>query len=114
MLQMKGFRVILAHVERYESILEDMDSLDMLYDMGVLIQVNAGSIIGKSGRRVKKFVHDLLENQMVFCVGTDAHGAKERAPRMEKAAQYVAKKYGRDYAKRIFFSNARLMLKKRS
>lgn len=111
-LQMRGYKVILAHVERYTCILEDVEIVEHLVDMGVLLQVNAGSIVGDGGRKAKKFVKQLLEEELVFCVGTDAHGAKHRAPRMQKAAHYVAKKYGEEYARRIFFSNALQMLKK--
>lgn len=32
---------------------------------------------------------------------------------MRKAAEYVEKKYGEEYARRIFFSNARIMLRKK-
>ena len=111
-IQMKGFTVILAHIERYNCIREDITLADHLADMGVLIQVNAGSIAGDGGRKVKKFVKELLADEMVFCVGTDAHSPRHRAPRMKKAAEYVRKKYGEEYM-RIFFSNAVDMLKKK-
>jgi len=111
-LQMYGHKVILAHVERYECIREDMDLAGYLCEMGILLQVNAASIIGNNGRAVKKFVKELLEAEMVFCVGTDAHDCKKRPPHMHKAAQYVEKKFGEEYARRIFFSNAAMMLKK--
>jgi len=111
-LQMCGYKVILAHVERYQCIREDVSLAQYLSDMGIFLQVNAGSILGDSGRTVKKFVKELLEEELVFCVGTDAHDAKKRPPQMSKAALYVEKKYGEDYARRIFFSNAAKMLKK--
>ena len=112
-IQMKGFTVILAHIERYNCIREDITLADHLADMGVLIQVNAGSIAGDGGRKVKKFVKELLADEMVFCVRTDAHSPRHRAPRMKKAAEYVRKKYGEEYMRRIFFSNAADMLKKK-
>lgn len=112
-IQMKGYTVILAHIERYTCIREDITLADHLADMGVLIQVNAGSIIGDSGRQIKKFVKELLENEMVSYIGTDAHSPRHRAPRMKKAAEYVRKKYGEEYMRRIFFSNAADMLKKK-
>lgn len=111
-LQMRGFKVILAHVERYQCVRNDFSLVEYLYDSGIYLQVNAGSIIGESGRTVKKFVKELLDEEMVFCVGTDAHDCKVRPPHMSKAAHYVEKKYGEEYARRIFFSNAANMLKK--
>ena len=112
-IQMKGYVVILAHAERYECLREDIGNAEYLDEMGVLIQVNAGSITGNGGWKLRKSVKQLLERELVFCVGTDAHDNGRRAPRMKKAAEYVKKKYGEDYARRIFFSNAAEMLKKK-
>lgn len=111
-LQLGGYEVILAHVERYNSLTEDSGRVKELKEMGVHIQVNAGSIIGDGGRKIKKFIKELMGENLVFCVGTDAHGSRHRAPRMKKAADYVAKKYGEEYMRRIFFGNAKVMLKK--
>ncbi|MBM6949099.1 CpsB/CapC family capsule biosynthesis tyrosine phosphatase [Mordavella massiliensis] len=112
-IQMKGYIVILAHVERYDCMREDIERVEYFHEMGVLIQVNAGSITGNSGRRIRKFVKELLARELVFCVGTDAHDDRKRAPHMKKAAEYVKKKYGEEYARRIFFGNAAEMLKKK-
>ena len=63
--------------------------------------------------RAKKFVKELMDEDMVFGVGTDAHGVQTRAPKMKKAADYVKKKYGEEYMRRIFFDNAATLLRKR-
>ncbi len=112
LIQARGYKVILAHIERYECFYNDYDAVENLYEMGVLIQVNAQSIIKERNPKAKKLMRFLLENELVFCVGTDAHGVRKRPPRLKKAARYVSKKYGERYARRIFFSNAMQMLKK--
>ena len=76
-------------------------------------QVNADSITGGSGRKIRKFIEELMNRDLVFCVGTDAHDTKHRPPKMKKAAAHVEKRYGEDYTRRIFYSNAKSMLKKR-
>ena len=111
-LQMAGYEVILAHVERYSCITDEPELAEQLSDMGIWLQVNAGSITGQSGRRIKKFIRRLMDEDLVFCVGTDAHSAGKRAPRMKKAAEYVKKKYGEAYAAKIFYQNAKQMLRK--
>ena len=111
-LQMAGYEVILAHAERYGCLTEDPELAEQIGDMGILIQVNAGSITGQSGRKIKKFIKYLMDEDLVFCVGTDAHSARSRAPRMRKAAEYVRKKYGEEYARKIFYENAKMMLRK--
>ena len=112
-IQMKGFEVILAHIERYRSMREDIGRAEHLADMGVRIQVNAGSITGQSGWKIKRYIKQLMDRDLVFCVGTDAHDPKSRPPQMKKAAEYVKKKYGEEYVRRIIFSNAVVMLKKK-
>lgn len=111
-LQSHGYEVILAHTERYKSIAGNPEFAEELHEMGIHLQVNAGSIYGKSGRSAKRFVKHLLDRDLVFCVGTDAHNTKDRSPRMRKAADYVTQHYGAKTTRRIFFSNAMQMLKK--
>ncbi|MGN1167486.1 MAG: CpsB/CapC family capsule biosynthesis tyrosine phosphatase [Lachnospiraceae bacterium] len=111
-IQFSGYEVILAHVERYDCIVENLEFAVQLWEMGIHLQVNAGSICGDNGKKIKKFVKSLMNEDLVFCVGTDAHGAKKRAPHMRKAAEHVKKEYGEEYARRIFFSNAMKMLRK--
>ena len=112
-IQMKGYEVILAHIERYPCMYKNIENVEHLKHMGVRIQVNADSITGESGWKAKRFVRRLIDERLVFCVGTDAHDPKRRPPRMKKAAEYVEKKCGEDYARRIFFSNPRIMLRKK-
>ena len=112
-IQMKGYAVILAHIERYRSLRESMSDTRHLAEMGVRIQVNAGSITGANGWKVKQYMKQLMKEDLVFCVGTDAHNAQNRPPQIKKAAEYVKKKYGEEYMRRIFFSYADVMLKKK-
>ena len=68
-VQMAGYEVILAHAERYMCLLDKPSGIEYLWKMGTLIQINSSSITGGSGRKVKKFVRQLLAQQMVHCVG---------------------------------------------
>lgn len=111
-MQLAGYQIILAHVERYHSIREDIGRAERLTNMGIYLQVNADSITGAAGRDAGRFVRELMDKNLVFCVGTDAHDTGRRAPRMKKAAKYVSKRYGEEYMRRIFFGNAKRMLKK--
>ena len=81
--------------------------------MGVNLQVNADSITGGSGRKIRKFIEELMNRDLVFCVGTDAHDTKHRPPKMKKAAAYVEKKCGEEYMRQIFYENAKEMVKRR-
>lgn len=102
-----GYKPILAHAERYNCILEDSEQVAFLWDMGVQIQVNASSIVGKSGGNVKRFVHELLDEDLVDYVGTDAHGSEHRTPQIAKCRDQLLKKYRQSYVERILRENAR-------
>ncbi len=109
-LQAAGYDVILAHVERYPDVISDMEQVEELCEMDVMLQVNAGSITGDAGRTRKKAVKNMMDEDLIFCVGTDAHGTKERPPKMRKAAGYVQKHYGEDYCNRLFSDNIKEIL----
>lgn len=111
-LQMSGYKVILAHIERYDCIVKKCERAIELYELGILIQVNAGSIVGDRGRKIRSFTKFLMDHNILYCVGTDAHGAEHRTPQMQKAAEYVEKIYGKEYMRRIFFKNAKRIITK--
>ncbi len=83
------------------------------YDMGVYIQVNADSITGGAGRKIKKIIGALLDEELIYSVGTDAHDKKHRSPKMKKAAAYVREKVRGRYMRQIFYENAKEMVKRR-
>ncbi len=101
----KGYKPILAHFERYNCIAKDFSLLKEAKDRGALIQINALSVlkfkIGKSSALAKK----ALKKHLVDIVATDAHDSKVLTPVLSKAHGKIAKKYGADYAKRIFHDN---------
>lgn len=60
-IQMKGYEVILAHIERYQCMYKNIENAEHLKHMGVRIQVNADSITGESGWKAKRLVRRLIE-----------------------------------------------------
>ena len=104
-IQQNGFYPIIAHVERYECIVEDPECVDMLKDYGAFIQINASSVVKDYGRAVRKFIKGVLKKQQVDFVATDAHGDEHRAPVIAKCAQHIKKHFGEAYAYRIMRDN---------
>lgn len=101
-----GYTPIIAHVERYAKVMEKQDFVKELRLMGALVQVNAASVTGDNGWHTKQVVKKLLKERLVDFIGTDAHSDGRRAPRMEKCASILYKKYGKDYADALLFGNA--------
>ena len=97
----------IAHVERYGCMLDDVENVREIKNMGVEIQVNASSILGDIGRDVKKFLHKLLSEQIIDYVGTDAHRCEgSRTPKIRECAGMLYKKYEEQYVDDILYGNA--------
>jgi protein-tyrosine phosphatase len=72
-LEVRGFRTILAHPERCAMFENDRERLARLVQRGVLCSVNAGSMAGQFGRRVRDFTVHLFRAGLVHDVSSDAH-----------------------------------------
>ena len=68
-----GYRVILAHPERYNTFQDDFSLIYDLRDMGVLFQSNIGSFAGQYGKTVYKTAVRLAKEGLIFGVGSDIH-----------------------------------------
>ena len=104
-IRQAGLIPILAHVERYQCMVADIERVEELREMGAVIQVNVGSILGQGGRGIKKYTRQLLKNGLIDVVATDAHSAGTRAPRIQECAEYLVKKYGLEYAEDLLIYN---------
>lgn len=103
---------VIAHIERYIQVIQDMDRVYELIDMGCYVQINAGSVTGLYGYGMKRTVKKLLKGQAVHFVGTDAHReAGKRSVQLQKCAAYLVQKYGKEYAERLLWRNAENIFK---
>lgn len=101
----EGYRPIIAHVERYQCLTKDVERIRQLKRMGALIQINAGSILGNGGWKMKRFCHILLDDNLVDLVASDAHNMDTRPIQMASCIARIEKKYGRNVAKKLFVKN---------
>ena len=104
-----GYIPILAHAERYDALRCDSDLLEQVLRLGARIQLNADSVMGKTGFRVKRFCHRLLKAEKVHFIASDAHDLRLRPPTLSKCYARVSKKYGEKYARRLFWQNPRAL-----
>ncbi len=106
-LQNMGYQPIIAHVERYMSLVKPpFEHIKQLREMGVLIQVNAGSITGFFGKHSKETAEKLLKAKLVDFIGTDAHSDGGRAPRMADCIEILQKKCSPEYVEQLLYGNA--------
>ncbi len=105
-VQGAGYIPIMAHVERYSDIVSHPARIADLIQMGCYMQGNASSVMGDYGFGIKHFCKKLLKDELVHFVASDAHDDKKRAPKLLGCRNYVDRKFGSDYADRLFFLNA--------
>lgn len=108
----KGYRPIVAHVERYFCC-QEPERIQELKKLGTQIQINADSVLGYEGYTIKKFCASLMKDDLVDFIGSDAHNLEGRKMNLGKCATYVRKKMGQDYAEEIFVDNPRRIWKSR-
>lgn len=69
----QGLIMIMAHPERYQFTQKDNGFVNYLLDEGVLFQINADSITGNWGSRAQRLACDMLDQNMVHFIASDAH-----------------------------------------
>lgn len=102
-----GYVPVFAHAERCTVMTPQLAA--ELVRQGVLLQINAGSILGRHGLGVMFLCHKLLKAHLVFCVASDAHNTRQRAPLLQRCFKLVRRRYGRDYAHELFVTNAQFL-----
>ena len=71
-LQNSNYKMILAHPERYLN-LKNLTTIKDLKARGIKMQLNALSLTGFYGARVRKIAYEYLRKDIYDFIGTDAH-----------------------------------------
>ncbi|PKP04121.1 MAG: capsular biosynthesis protein [Bacteroidetes bacterium HGW-Bacteroidetes-6] len=74
-IQMKGFKPILAHPERYGYWAKHDEPIEELHGAGILLQVNIPSLTDYYGSTIRKRAFGLVEKGLVSLAGSDIHNA---------------------------------------
>lgn len=106
----EGYKVILAHPERYISFQKDFNQIYDLKEIGVLFQCNISSILGGYGKNAKKTIKRMLKEDLVFMVGTDIHHPKKKYNYINKAIKKYKKYLSEERVKDITINNAKKIL----
>jgi protein-tyrosine phosphatase len=97
----KGYRITLAHPERNRAFQQDAAPLQQLVEQGVLLQVNADSLLGPAGGRgAKRLGGQLVSDGLAHVVASDGHRASSWRPvtRLAEAVEVAAELVGPDRA----------------
>lgn len=101
-LQDNDFRVLLAHIERYQAFEKNPDKLRDLVENGVYAQLSSRYIID---HKTRKSALDWIAKGLIHIVASDGHDVDKRPPLMKKAYEVVSKALGIDCAQLLFETN---------
>ncbi|MGB7885277.1 MAG: CpsB/CapC family capsule biosynthesis tyrosine phosphatase [Xanthobacteraceae bacterium] len=97
-LQAAGYVPIVTHPERLSWVEGHYDLIERLVSSSVLMQITAGSVMGRFGRRPRYWAERMLDEGLCHLLATDAHNTEQRVPRMADARDFVAQRLGNDEA----------------
>jgi protein-tyrosine phosphatase len=109
-LILDGKTPVIAHPERNVGILKNPNRAYEFVQRGALLQMNAGSLVGKYGEGVTAVAMALMNSRLIHFVGSDGHNTGRRSLRMRETYNRVRDLWGDQVAARIFWENPRLAL----
>ena len=86
-LRSTGVTPVLAHPERNREVQERPELLEPIVAGGTLVQLTAGSVDGRLGRRARAGATTLLDRGLAHLLASDAHSPEVRAIGMADAVE---------------------------
>ncbi len=75
-MTINGYKPLMAHPERYPFWYQKFEEYHKLKELGVLFQLNIGSIAGYYGLLPKKIAERMIDENLVDFIGSDLHGVR--------------------------------------
>lgn len=111
-IHMSKYRIILAHPERCIDFNSKKEEFLRAVEMGVFIQLDAGSITGQFGPKVKSSAEWLIKNNAAHFICSDAHSTGSRSFLVYKEAlQNISSKYGSLISEKLSVTNPAFLLR---
>jgi protein-tyrosine phosphatase len=99
----QGFTPVLAHPERYVGRVGGVREAEEWRESGAVLQVNAGSLVGRYGREAQRRAWELLSAGLAAVVASDFHGRGE--PWIREAVAALADAGGEAQARLLLETN---------
>jgi protein-tyrosine phosphatase len=100
-----GMIPVITHPERNSLLRQRLDKIATWVGEGAFNQVTSGSLLGGFGKRAQEFSRQLLENNLVHFIASDAHDLEHRPPRMDLAYTWLKEHYSEDLAQMLCVRN---------
>ena len=109
LLQSMGYKPIIAHAERIRLCFSDIEYAHTVVNRGARLQVNAFSFGSKCQPATREIAANLLENNLVHMIGSDAHRMDHRPPNVAEGIEYVRSRSSLSCG--ILYANAKHLLR---
>lgn len=100
LIDRRGLRIVLAHLERYEQFQKSRHVWDRLLDMPLTIQLNCEDIIDEGSIFRRNHMHktsmELLSRYDNVIIGSDCHNLTDRKPNLTEARGKIKKRCGEE------------------
>lgn len=107
----RGFKPIIAHVERYFPKGIDLSIVKKWQRYGCLLQMNRTSLLGIHGKVLQSNCMKLLKNKLITLVCSDAHSASGmRKLKLSDTYEVLAKFVGYNNARILLYDNPNYIL----
>lgn len=96
-----GYIGVLTHPERHRHVQrQGAEVLQEWVDLGAVLQITAGSLLGDSGSSAERIAWEILASPVPVIVASDAHNTDQRPPKLGDAARVIADRLGVEIAQR--------------
>jgi len=104
-----GYRPILAHPERYQTVISDPELARDFMHRNVYLQINAGSLLGHYGKRSQQAAWYLLEHGYAHFLASDNHCHRDDYP-LAKGCELITRRIDDHLPRMLTEINPRKML----
>ena len=112
-LMTEGIYPIITHPERNTVFQRNPGLLFELAEMGVLLQMNSGSLTGAYGSLVRKTSLEFLRLRMVHFLASDCHSTTGLVPHLSGAVRSIKENQGENTARALVLDNPQAVLDNR-
>lgn len=95
-LQTRNILPLIAHPERNQGILRQPAKIEPFIELGCLLQITASSVCGLFGAASRDLALQLIEEDVVTVMASDAHNLLKRQPALKAAVDILAPYFGEE------------------
>ena len=105
-----GIRPVIAHPERYVFLQQRSRTAYEWCEKGYVLQCNKGSFTGRFGKRCAVVAYEMLGQNLVSVIASDAHSSSRRTPVLMDTYEELLGGFATDYLDILFEENPRRIL----